>query len=86
MLGPIRSFTVKKKHIGSAFSEILRYRQKKLSTLYNRILIYICLLLYISSLRGITVYGLILVVMSQIVNLTFAHIMCFAFTEIIIFY
>ena len=36
-LGPIRSFTLKENHIGSAVSEILCYRQKKLTTLYNRI-------------------------------------------------
>ena len=36
--GLIRSFTVKENHIGSAISEILRYRQKMLTTLYNRIL------------------------------------------------
>ena len=36
-LGPIRSFTLKENHISSAVSEILRYRQKKLTTLYNRI-------------------------------------------------
>ena len=35
--GSIRSFTVKENQIGSAVSEILRYRQKKLTTLYNRI-------------------------------------------------
>ena len=30
---PVRSFIVKKNHIGSAVSEIFRYRQKKLTTL-----------------------------------------------------
>ena len=35
--GPVRSFTVKENHIGLAVSEILRYRQKKLTALYNRI-------------------------------------------------
>ena len=30
------SFTVKENHIGLAVSEILRYRQKKLTTLYNK--------------------------------------------------
>ncbi len=35
--GPIRCFTVKDNNIGSADSEILRYR-KKLTTLYNRII------------------------------------------------
>ena len=34
------NFTVKKKYIGLAVSEILRYRQKKLTTLYNRIYIF----------------------------------------------
>ena len=42
-LGPIRSFTLKENHIGSAVSEILRYRQKKLITLYIRIRIIIIL-------------------------------------------
>ena len=37
--GPITNFTVKQIHIGSAVSEILRYRQKMLITLYNRITI-----------------------------------------------
>ena len=35
--GPIRSFTVKGNNIGSVVSEILRDRQKTLTTLYNRI-------------------------------------------------
>ena len=35
--GPIKSFIVKKNHTVIAVSEILRYRQKKLITLYNRI-------------------------------------------------
>ena len=35
--GPIRSFTVKENHLGSVVSKILHYRQKKLTTLYNRI-------------------------------------------------
>ena len=35
--GPMRSYTVKENHIGSAVSEILRYRQKKLANLWNRI-------------------------------------------------
>ena len=33
--GPMRSYPVKENHISSAVSEILRYRQKKLTTLYN---------------------------------------------------
>ncbi len=33
----MRSFIVKENHIGPAVSEILRYRQKKLTTLYSRI-------------------------------------------------
>ena len=31
------TYTVNKNHIGSAVKEILHYRQKKLTTLYNRI-------------------------------------------------
>ena len=34
-LGPLGIFTANKDHIGSAISEILRYRQEKLNTLYN---------------------------------------------------
>ena len=37
---PIGSFTLNKKHFGLAVNEILRYRQKKLTTLYNRIYIF----------------------------------------------
>ena len=33
----MRNFTVKENYIGSVVSEILRHRQKKLTTLYNRI-------------------------------------------------
>ena len=33
----MRSYSVKENHIGLAVSEIFRYRQKKLTTLYNRI-------------------------------------------------
>ena len=33
--GPIRSLTVKEDHIGSVDSDILRYEQKKLTTLQN---------------------------------------------------
>ena len=36
-LGPIRSFTLKENHIGSAVSKILHYRQKKVTSIYNRI-------------------------------------------------
>ncbi len=34
---PIKIFIVKENHIDSAVSEILRYKQKKLTTFYNRI-------------------------------------------------
>ena len=34
----MRSYPVKENPIGSAGSEIIRYRQKKLTTLYNRIM------------------------------------------------
>ena len=34
--GPIISFTVRENHIGLALSEVFCYRQKKLTTLFNR--------------------------------------------------
>ena len=34
--GPKRSVIVKETHIGSAVSKILQYRQKKVTTLYNK--------------------------------------------------
>ena len=40
--GSIRSFTVKENNISSAVSEILRYRSKKITTLYNRM--FVCLI------------------------------------------
>ena len=39
ILGPIRSFIAKENHIGSTVSDTLRYRQEKLTTLNNRIVL-----------------------------------------------